>query len=61
MNSVQLKCFLEVARELNFARAAEHLHFSQPTVSKQIQTLEAELKVKLFKRSTRSVSLTQAG
>ena len=61
MNSVQLKCFLEVAQELNFARAAEHLHFSQPTVSKQIQTLEAELKVKLFKRSTRSVSLTQAG
>ena len=61
MNSIQLKCFLEVARELNFARAAEHLHFSQPTVSKQIQTLEAELKVKLFKRSTRSVSLTQAG
>lgn len=31
MNSVQLKCFLEVAKELNFARAAENLHFpSQP-------------------------------
>ena len=61
MNSVQLKCFLEVAKELNFARAAENLHFSQPTVSKQIQTLENELKVKLFERSTRSVSLTHAG
>ena len=61
MNSIQLKCFLEVARELNFARAAENLHFSQPTVSKQIQSLESELKVKLFDRNTRSVSLTQAG
>lgn len=61
MNSIQLKCFLEVAKELNFARAAENLHFSQPTVSKQIQSLEHELKVKLFERSTRSVSLTHAG
>lgn len=33
MNSVQLKCFLEVAKELNFARAAENLHFSQPTAT----------------------------
>ena len=61
MNSVQLKCFLEVAKELNFARAAANLHFSQPTVTKQIQSLENELKVKLFERSTRSVSLTHAG
>lgn len=61
MNSIQLKCFLKVAKELNFARAAENLHFSQPTVRKQIQSLEHELKVKLFERSTRSVSLTHAG
>lgn len=61
MNTVQLKCFLEVAKELNFAHAAENLHFSQPTVTKQIQSLESELKVKLFERSTRNVSLTHAG
>lgn len=61
MNSNQLKCFLEVAKELNFAKAAQNLHFSQPSVSKQIQSLEEELKVKLFERNTRSVSLTNAG
>lgn len=61
MNSIQLKCFLEVAKQLNYARAAETLHFSQPTVSKQIQSLENELGVRLFDRSTRSVSLTRAG
>ncbi len=61
MNSTQLECFMQVAENLNFARAAEALHITQPSVTHQIHTLEAELNVKLFHRTTRSVSLTQAG
>ena len=61
MNSTQLECFMQVAENLNFARAAEALHITQPSVTHQIHTLETELNVKLFHRTTRSVSLTQAG
>ncbi|RGY96934.1 LysR family transcriptional regulator [Clostridium sp. AM58-1XD] len=61
MNIAQLECFLTVAENLNFARAAEQLHMTQPAVSHQIQTLESELNTKLFRRTTRSVELTEAG
>ena len=61
MNTMQLSCFLEVAETLSFARAAEKLHVTQPAVTQQIQSLEAELNVKLFRRTTRTVELTQAG
>lgn len=61
MNLFQLECFLAVASHLNFARAAEQLHVTQPTVSHQIQSLEKELGVSLFTRSTRSVALTAEG
>lgn len=61
MNTFQLACFLAVAETLNFARAAELLNVTQPAVTHQIHTLESELNVKLFKRTTRSVALTQAG
>lgn len=61
MTEIQIECFLAIANHLNFARAAEELNISQPAVTHQIQTLEAELGVKLFKRSTRSVSLTTEG
>lgn len=61
MNSTQLECFLEVAANLNFARAAENLHITQPAVTHQINSLEAELHTKLFRRTTRTVKLTDAG
>ena len=61
MNTVQLECFLEVANCLNFSRAAQRLNVSQPAVSHQISTLENELGVKLFQRTSKSVRLTQEG
>lgn len=61
MNTFQLSCFLAVAEHLNFARAAEQLHVTHPAVSQQIQTLEKELNVQLFQRTTRSVKLTEEG
>lgn len=61
MNTMQLACFLAVAETLNFARAAERLHVTQPAVSQQIHSLEAELNMQLFQRTTRTVELTQAG
>ena len=45
MNTVQLSCFLAVVETLNFARAAEQLHVTQPAVTQQIHTLERELGV----------------
>jgi DNA-binding transcriptional LysR family regulator len=57
----QLRCFTTVATELNFRRAAERLHMTQPPLSRQIQLLEHNLGVELFTRSTRSVALTAAG
>lgn len=56
-----LRYFLETAREGNMSRAAERLHISQPTMSKQIKELETELGAKLFIRSNFSVRLTDAG
>lgn len=61
MNSSQLNCFLAVADSLSFARAAEKLHITQPAVTHQINSLENELDVKLFKRTTRAVELTKEG
>ncbi len=56
-----LRYFVEVAREENITHAALRLHISQPTLSKQLKDLEAELGKKLFKRSSSSVHLTQEG
>lgn len=56
-----LRYFLETAREGNMSRAAERLHISQPTISKQLKELEEELGAELFVRSNYSIRLTEAG
>ena len=61
MNTIQLECFLAVAEHLNFSKASQALKLTQPAVSHQIQTLEEELGVKLFIRTSRNVELTQEG
>ena len=61
MNTFQLTCFLTVAETLSFAKAAKHLNVTQPAVTHQIHSLEEELNAQLFKRTTRSVEITQKG
>ena len=56
-----LRYFLEVAREGNITHAAERLHISQPTLSKQLKELEGELGKKLFVRGNYNVRLTDEG
>jgi DNA-binding transcriptional LysR family regulator len=56
-----LRCFVTVAEEMHFGRAAERMNMSQPPFSRQIQILEHVLAVKLLERTSRSVKLTPAG
>ena len=56
-----LACFVLLADELNFSRAAKKLNMAQPTLSAQIRNLEQRIGFALFERSTRDVSLSQKG
>ncbi len=61
MTLAQIQYFLELSRTMNFTKAAANLYITQPTLSRQIQLLEAELEVKLLNRTNREVELTDAG
>ena len=56
-----LQYFLTVAREGNITKAAEVLHITQPTLSRQLAQLEEEVGVRLFVRGTRTITLTNEG
>lgn len=56
-----LKYFLTVAREENITKAANLLHLTQPTLSRQLMQLEDELGVRLFERNKRNIILTEEG
>lgn len=56
-----LQYFLAVAREESITRAAEVLHITQPTLSRQLSQLEEELGTRLFERGTRHITLTPEG
>lgn len=56
-----LRYFLTVAKEQSFTKAAEQLHITQPTLSRQLAALEEELGVSLFIRSGRNITLTEEG
>jgi DNA-binding transcriptional LysR family regulator len=61
MELTELRSFVVVAEELNFNRAADRLHITQPALSQRIRNLERDIGAPLFERSTKQVSLTEVG
>lgn len=61
MDLRQLNYFTAIAETRHLGRAAERLHLSQPPLTRQIQSLEEELGVQLFKRTPRGMEVTSAG
>lgn len=61
MDTSQLRCFLNVADQLHFGRAAQSLDMLPASLGRQIRILEERLETRLFLRTTRSVALTEAG
>ena len=62
MTLLDITCFLKLAETLNYTKTAEELFISQPAVTRHINTLEDELKIKLFDRSVkRNIVLTEEG
>lgn len=61
MTIIQMECFVEAAKMLNFTKAADNLYMSQQTMSRQIKALEKELGFPVFERKNVGVRLTAAG
>jgi len=61
MTIVQLKYLLAVAKHLNFTKASQQCHVTQPTLSMQIQKLEEELGVVIFDRNRKPIKVTEIG
>lgn len=61
MDEVKVKCFMTLAKTLNFTKTADQIFMTQQAVSRSIAALEHELGLQLFERSTRSVRLTAEG
>lgn len=61
MDLANLNAFIAIAETGSFSGAGEHLHLTQPAISKRIAGLEQQLNVRLFDRLGREVSLTEAG
>jgi len=61
MNLDHLRYFVALSRTENYTQTAKLLHITQPSLTKAIHTLEAELNIALFQKSGRSVTLTPAG
>ena len=61
MNILHMKYAVEVANTRSISKAAENLYTSQPNLSRAIKTLENELKIKIFKRSSKGIEVTIDG
>jgi DNA-binding transcriptional LysR family regulator len=61
MDLRQIRCFIAVAEEMHFGRAAERLHMAPTALSRLVRGLEEEIGVRLLNRTTRAVTLTRAG
>jgi DNA-binding transcriptional LysR family regulator len=61
MENFKLRVFRVVADTMNFRRAADELHLTQPAITAQIKTLEEGLGIALFDRIGRDIHLTPAG
>jgi DNA-binding transcriptional LysR family regulator len=61
MDFKQIEAFISVAKQRSFSKAASSIFLSQPTISSHISSLEKELRVQLFDRTSKEVNLTPAG